>query len=204
MARVCILDYGSGNVKSVFNLISSIAGDVAVSNEPASIANATHVVLPGVGAFGAAMRKIRDTLPMEAVERAVLTEKKPFLGICVGMQVMAARGKEFGEHAGLGWIAGDVAELDTKGLPLPHVGWNNVSCTQASPLFAGLGDNPDFYFVHSYVFHPGHERHAIATTHYGVDFCSAIQHENLFGVQFHPEKSQRAGIQLIKNFLAIS
>lgn len=204
MARVCILDYGSGNVKSVFNLISSIAEDVVVSNEPARIADATHVVLPGVGAFGAAMRRIRETLPMPDLEQAALSQGKPFLGICVGMQVLAGIGKEFGEHDGLGWIDGQVAELDAKGLPLPHVGWNNVMCKQASPLFAGLGEQPDFYFVHSFAFTPNDPRHEIATSHYGTDFCSAIQRDNLFGVQFHPEKSQRAGIQLIKNFLAMS
>jgi glutamine amidotransferase len=204
MGRVCILDYGSGNVKSVFNLISSIAEHVVVSNEPASIADATHIVLPGVGAFGAAMRKIRETLPMAELEQAVLADGKPFLGICVGMQVMATIGKEFGEHAGLGWIGGQVTELDAKNLPLPHVGWNNVMCRQASPLFAGLGEQPDFYFVHSFAFSPDDPRHAMATSHYGTEFCSMIQRDNLFGVQFHPEKSQRAGIRLIKNFLAIS
>ena len=204
MERVCILDYGSGNVKSVFNLISSIAGEVIVSNEPARIADATHVVLPGVGAFGAAMRKIRETLPMEELEQTVRVQGKPFLGICVGMQVMASIGREFGEHAGLGWIDGVVETLDARGLPLPHVGWNNVACAKNSLLFAGLGEQPDFYFVHSYAFRPQDMRHCIATSHYGVDFCSAVRSENLFGVQFHPEKSQRAGIQLIKNFLQVS
>ncbi len=204
MGSVCILDYGSGNVKSVYNLVSSIADDVVVSNDPARIAEATHIVLPGVGAFGAAMRRIRETLPMDALERAVLNDRKPFLGICVGMQVMATVGREFGEHAGLGWIAGHVEQLDTNGLPLPHVGWNNVTREVSSALFAELGDSPDFYFVHSYAFHADDPGHEIAMSHYGTDFCSAIQSGNLFGVQFHPEKSQRAGIQLIKNFLAIS
>jgi glutamine amidotransferase len=202
MASVCILDYGSGNVKSVFNLLSTLIDDVIISNAPAVIANASHIVLPGVGAFGTAMRKIRETLPLDALGQAVLTEKKPFLGICVGMQVMASRGVEFGEHAGLGWIAGSVEKLDVNDLPLPHVGWNNVICKQASPLLEGLGSDPDFYFVHSFVFNVENPQHMLATTHYGEEFCSVIQQENLFGVQFHPEKSQRTGIKLMKNFLS--
>lgn len=204
MASVCILDYGSGNVKSVFNLFSTVADHVVVSNETEKILGASHIVLPGVGAFSTAMRKIRDTLPMESLEQAVLVEKRPFLGICVGMQIMASRGMEFGEHAGLGWIAGSVEKLDTKGLPLPHVGWNNLICKQESPLLAGLGDDPDFYFVHSFAFHAENPQHVLATTEYGEVFCSVIQRENLYGVQFHPEKSQRTGIKLVKNFLSLS
>lgn len=203
MKRVCILDYGSGNVRSVYNLFSTIVDKVSVSNEVENILGATHIVLPGVGAFGAAMRKIHDTLPMEMLEQAVLVEKRPFLGICVGMQVMATRGMEFGEHAGLGWIAGSVEKLDTKGSPLPHVGWNNINCCQESPLLTGLGDAPDFYFVHSFAFHAENPQHVQATTEYGEVFCSVIQRENLHGVQFHPEKSQRAGIKLAKNFLSL-
>jgi len=204
MSSVCILDYGSGNVKSVFNIFSTVADHVVVSNEPEKILGASHIVLPGVGAFGTAMRKIRDTLPMESLEQAVLIEKRPFLGICVGMQVMASRSMEFGEHAGLGWIEGSVEKLDAKGLPLPHVGWNNVMCKQESPLLAGLGDAPDFYFVHSFAFHAENPQHVLATTEYGEVFCSVIQQENLYGVQFHPEKSQRTGIKLVKNFLSLS
>lgn len=203
MANVCILDYGSGNVKSVFNLFSTVADHVVVSNQTKKILGASHIVLPGVGAFGTAMRKIRDTLPMESLEQTVLVEKRPFLGICVGMQVMASRGMEFGEHAGLGWIAGSVEKLDSKGLPLPHVGWNDVMCKQETPLLAGLGDDPNFYFVHSFTFHADNPQHVLATTEYGEEFCSVIQRENLYGVQFHPEKSQRTGIKLVKNFLSL-
>lgn len=204
MASVCILDYGSGNVKSVFNLFSTVADHVVVSNKIEKILGASHIVLPGVGAFGTAMRKIRDGLPMESLEQAVLVEKRPFLGICVGMQVMATRGMEFGDHAGLGWIEGCVEKLNANGLPLPHVGWNNLTCKQESPLLAGLGDDPDFYFVHSFAFHAQNPQHVLATTEYGEVFCSVIQRENLYGVQFHPEKSQRTGIKLVKNFLSLS
>ena len=204
MASVCILDYGSGNVKSVFNLFSTMVDNVVVSNDPEKILCASHIILPGVGAFGSAMRKIRETLPMDSLEQAVLVKKRPFLGICVGMQVMASHGMEFGEHEGLGWIPGSVEKLDAKGLPLPHVGWNNLICKQESSLLTGLGNDPDFYFVHSFAFHADNAQHVIATTEYGEIFNSVIQCENLYGVQFHPEKSQRAGIKLVKNFLALS
>ena len=204
MIKVCILDYGSGNVKSVFNLLSSLIDDVVVSNEPIMIANASHIILPGVGAFGSAMRKIKETLPLDTLEQEILTKKKPFLGICVGMQVMASIGVEFGEHSGLGWIEGRVDKMEIKGLPLPHVGWNNVISKKESPLLEGLGNDPDFYFVHSYAFNVKNPESQLASTIYGEEFCSVIQHENLFGVQFHPEKSQRTGIKLMKNFLSIS
>ena len=204
MIKVCILDYGSGNVKSVFNLLSTLIDDVVVSNEPMMIANASHIIMPGVGAFGSAMRKIKETLPLDTLEQEILTKKKPFLGICVGMQVMASIGVEFGEHSGLGWIEGRVDKMEIKGLPLPHVGWNNVISKKESPLLEGLGNDPDFYFVHSYAFNVKNSESLLASTIYGEEFCSVIQHENLFGVQFHPEKSQRTGIKLMKNFLSIS
>ena len=204
MSSVCILDYGSGNVKSVFNLFSSIAERVVISNDPAEIQQATHIILPGVGAFGAAVRKIHERLPMEVLEQVVLGDKKPFLGICVGMQVLATRGMEFGECLGLGWIEGSVELINSKHLPLPHIGWNNIFCKRDSPLLAGLGADPDFYFVHSYAIHLENEKDMLATTSYGEEFCSVVQRENIYGVQFHPEKSQRTGIKLAKNFLSLS
>jgi glutamine amidotransferase len=204
MSSVCILDYGSGNVKSVFNLFSAIAKHVVISNDPAEIQQATHIILPGVGAFGAAMRKIHERIPVDILEQVVMNEKKPFMGICVGMQVLATRGMEFGECPGLGWIGGVVEKVNSKHLPLPHIGWNNISSKQDSPLLMGLGDDADFYFVHSYAFRLENEEYRLATTSYGEEFCSVIQRGNIYGVQFHPEKSQRTGIKLAKNFLAVS
>lgn len=204
MSRVCILDYGSGNVKSVYNLFASLADSVTISNTPADIENATHIVLPGVGAFAASMRRIHENLPLDALDRVVRTKCKPFLGICVGMQVLAERGFEFGETTGLGWIKGSIEKLDSKEFPLPHIGWNNIDCRQASPLLTGLENSPDLYFVHSFVFHPTDPETILATTDYGRQFCCVIQSDNIYGVQFHPEKSQRAGIKLAKNFLALS
>ena len=201
MGRVCILDYGSGNVRSVFNLFSKIAKQVVVSNEPAEIQQATHIVLPGVGAFSAAMRKIRERLPMEELEQAVLSDKKPFLGICVGMQVLATCGMEFGESPGLGWIGGRVEKVDSKHLPLPHIGWNNITCKQSSPLLAGLGDDPDFYFVHSYFVDPDDKTVTAGITEYGISFCSMLIKDNLIATQFHPEKSGELGLKMYDNFL---
>lgn len=204
MQRVCILDYGSGNVKSVFNLFSAVAANVVVSNDPARIEDATHVVLPGVGAFGAAMRRIHEALPLDVLERVVRGQGKPFLGICVGMQVLADRGYEFGETAGLGWIGGSVRQLQAGSFPLPHIGWNNIDVQRHSPLLDGLEHAPDFYYVHSFAFDAADPADVLATTEYGQQFAGVIARGNIHGVQFHPEKSQRAGMRLVKNFLALS
>ena len=207
MTRVCILDYGSGNVKSVYNLIASLAPHVTISNEVAGIEAATHIILPGVGAFAASMRRINDKLPLDVLRQQVLVQKKPFLGICVGMQVLMETGLEFGETPGLGWLPGRVEKLESGGMPLPHIGWNNISVDKSKPLIpllAGLDADPDFYFVHSFICRPQDPALVQATTDYGQQFCSVIARDNIFGVQFHPEKSQRAGIRLAKNFLALS
>jgi glutamine amidotransferase len=202
MTAVCVLDYGSGNVRSVFNLFSAVTGAVKVSNEPSDIRDASHLVLPGVGAFGAAMRKIRERIPLDVVENEV-GGGKPLLGICVGMQVLADVGTEFGEHEGLGWISGRVDRLDAGELPLPHVGWNDISATRHHPLLEGLENNPDFYYVHSYAFRPDRADDVLATTEFGETFASVVGRDRLLGVQFHPEKSQKAGLRLVRNFLSI-
>jgi glutamine amidotransferase len=204
MTRVCVLDYGSGNLKSVYNLFASLSASVVISNRSSEIGNASHLVLPGVGAFGSTMFKIQSALSIDVLEQAVLNNGKPFLGICVGMHVMADRGTEFGDHTGLGWIPGTVRRLSGANLPLPHIGWNNVVCERSTPLLTGLEDGPDFYFVHSFAFHAANAGQVVATTEYVERFCSVIQQDNLCGVQFHPEKSQGAGVRLAKNFLALS
>lgn len=198
--RVCILDYGSGNVQSVFNLVSTIA-QAAISNEPEEIRGASHLILPGVGAFGAAMSRIRARIPIPAVEEAI-GAGKPFLGICVGMQVLADKGFEFGEHDGLGWLGGTVNRLEPGDLPLPHVGWNSIETARQSPLVDQLRPDEDFYFVHSFVLAPRDPGDVVATTSYGPAFPSIVSRGNIHGVQFHPEKSQRAGRRLLQNFLA--
>lgn len=201
--KICILNYGSGNIRSVYNMLLMIADDVVVSNKPTDIISATHIILPGVGAFGSSITKIRETIPLDILENEVVKNQKPFLGICVGMQVLAQKGYEFGKHDGLGWISGRVEKMNTDNLPLPHVGWNNISIIKESPLLKELNNNQDFYFVHSYVFRVDNHEDVIAKTEYGEDFNSIVSHGNIFGVQFHPEKSQKAGKLLLENFLKL-
>jgi len=202
--RVCILDYGSGNVRSVYNIVSYLRYAVEVSNSAESIRAATHIILPGVGAFGAAMEKIRSFIPLDVVDEVVREQKKPFLGICVGMQVLADKGYEHGEHAGLGWIPGEVKRLQTNGLALPHIGWNDISFDPAEPLFKKFAAIRDFYFVHSFAFDACDRSLVIAEAEYGQLFTAAVRSDNIYGVQFHPEKSQKAGQLLLKNFFDLS
>ena len=203
MSKVCILNYGSGNVKSVFNLFSSIIDNVKISNDVKEIKNATHLVLPGVGAFGAAMQNIKKYIPLEVLEDEVLQKKKPFLGICVGMQAMASNSLEFGDNQGLNWIPGKVCKLSSANLPLPHIGWNNLSFKKESEILDGINEELDFYFVHSFKYELANKNFLLATSEYGENFPSIINNENLYGVQFHPEKSQIAGKKLALNFLKI-
>lgn len=202
-ARVCILDYGSGNVRSVLNLVATISPSVTISNEADDIRSASHLILPGVGAFGASMDRIRATLPLDLLSRVVRDGGTPFLGICVGMQVLAERGLEFGSHAGLGWLPGDVRRLDSGALPLPHVGWNSVVSLRPSALTAGFGREMDFYFVHSYIYEAPVSEDVVGSTEYGEAFCAIVERDNIFGAQFHPEKSQKAGALLLRNFLSL-
>lgn len=204
MTAVCILDYGSGNVRSVYNLFTLVCPSVKVSNASVDIRDASHVVLPGVGAFGAAMRKINQTLPLDVLDDEVRNGGKPFLGICVGMQVLADEGHEFGSHRGLGWISGSVSKVQSADRPLPHIGWNNISMHRRHALLDGFEQDPDFYYLHSFAFRPERNEVVLATTDFGEKFCAIVQQERIFGVQFHPEKSQRAGIKLISNFLALA
>jgi len=203
LVKVCILDYGSGNVRSVYNLVSFLGYDVIVSNERIEIESATHIILPGVGSFGAAMGKITTQIPLKVLKFEVFNNKKLFLGICVGMQVLMEKGYEHGEHDGLGWIPGTVEKLQVENLPLPHIGWNDIIIKQDSDLFTDLGDIKDFYFVHSYAIKTD-DSYILTETNYGSNFYSSIKKDNIYAVQFHPEKSQKAGQKLIQNFLAIS
>jgi imidazole glycerol-phosphate synthase subunit HisH len=202
--KACILDYGSGNVRSVYNIVSYLKYDAVVSNRADDVRSATHVILPGVGAFGAAMERIKSTIPLDVLEEEVTKRKKPFLGICVGMQVLADKGFEHGEFAGLGWIKGNVVKLEAKGVPLPHIGWNDLHLKGDSPLFKNFAAVRDFYFVHSYGFDVADRNLVVAEADYGGRFCACVQDGNICGVQFHPEKSQKAGQLLLKNFFQLS
>ncbi len=198
---VCLLDYGSGNVKSVYNILNFLGYNVKVSNNETDIINSTHIILPGVGAFGISMNKIMDKIPFDILENEIINKGKPFLGICVGMQVLADKGFEFGEHSGFGWIGGVVNKIISEDLPSIHIGWNDIEIKKESPLLNGLETIKDFYFVHSYVFDVESEDSIVAQTNYGNNFSSVIAKDNIYGVQFHPEKSQKAGQLIFKNFM---
>jgi len=201
--NICILDYGSGNVRSVLNMVSSLHPNVSISNDPDIITKSTHIILPGVGAFGSSMEKIRAKLPIAELRSNVLEQGKQFLGICVGMQVLFDSGMEFGTHLGLGWLAGEVTQIDSGELPLPHIGWNGVEHDATHPLFKGIPSGQDFYFVHSFACRPTNQSDTLAHTEYQHRFVSAVARKNIMGVQFHPEKSQNAGRALIRNFLEL-
>jgi len=203
-SQICILDYGSGNVASVFNAFNKLGNAVLVSNSPADLESSSHIVLPGVGSFDSAMAKINETLPLDMIVKCI-SEGKPFLGICVGLQVLASFGTEGVPIPGLGYFDAHVRKLSTQGLPVPHIGWNNVSVKNKTKLFDGISPETDFYFVHSYYIDlPMDSDSVTATSEYGINFPSAVASGNLMGVQFHPEKSQAAGLKLLNNFANLS
>lgn len=202
---VVIIDYDMGNVFSVQNALQALKAEAIISRDPAVIAQAEHIILPGVGAFGEGMERLRTFKLISVLEDEVVKKGKPFLGICLGMQFLATVSEEYGRHAGLNWIAGQVKrfERDERKFRVPHIGWNEVSPRGDHPLFKEIA-NPVFYFVHSYHFVTDNEDAVAAVCDYGGAFIAAVHHRNIFGVQFHPEKSQKSGLQLIKNFLSVS
>lgn len=201
--QILILDYGSGNVKSVFNICKYIEDNTLISNDIKNIKNCSHIILPGVGSFKASMDKIKKNLPLDEIKNQITNIQKPILGICVGMQVLANMGYEFGEFPGLGLIDGSVKKLEVNKYPLPNIGWNNIDVEKENELFKNLEKNNSFYFVHSFAFYVKNQQNIIATSLYEKKFVCAVQKENIFGVQFHPEKSQKSGIQLLNNFMNI-
>ena len=199
---VAIVSYGVNNIGSVRRALVDLGADVVLAEHPDALAGADRVVLPGVGAFGEAMARLRAGGWVDALRRLV-SQGRPLLGICLGMQMLADSSDENGAHEGLGLIAGRVRRLDALGcsLRIPHVGWNDVEYHGASPLFAKIPQGTDFYFVHSYAFEAGLPETVRATTAYDVPLTASVQREHVFGTQFHPEKSSRAGRQVLKNFL---
>jgi len=212
---VAIVDYGSGNLRSAAKALERASLEsgcdevILVTADPEVVAKASRVVLPGVGAFGACQQGLASLPGMiEALEETALRRGRPFLGICVGMQLMAERGREHGSHEGLAWLAGEVLPLEPKGeagtgaLKVPHMGWNDLCClNQDHPVLDGLGRAPHFYFVHSYHFRPENPHDLLAAFDYGGRFAAVVGRDNLLGTQFHPEKSQAVGLRLLSNFL---
>jgi glutamine amidotransferase len=202
MFRIAVIDYGMGNVRSVCNAIEAIGGESFVAQIPADLDNAGGIVLPGVGAFGDGMKNLRARGWDEALDQQVIELGKPFLGICLGMQLLAETGNEHGEHPGLGWLKGSVNRIPNgNGLRIPHIGWNDIELSKESSLFDGIDSGACFYFVHSFIFCPSDDSITIARCDYGSKFAAAINRDNIFATQFHPEKSQKAGLILLRNFL---
>jgi len=203
--KIAVVNYGMGNLGSVRRALEDLGAQVYVAEHPGAIFDAHRIVLPGVGAFGVGMARLRSGGWVEALRRAVQEDGRPLLGICLGMQMLAGFGEEGGSHPGLGLIDGRVRRLDALGctLRVPHVGWNEVQFRADDPLFAHLPQCSDFYFVHSYAFDGQNSAVATGWTDYGVALVAAIHSGNVFGTQFHPEKSSRAGRQVLRNFLDI-
>ncbi len=203
---IVIVDYGLGNIQAFANIYKRLDISVTFARSADDLVNATHIVLPGVGAFDWAMERLNGSGMRGALDRLVLEEKRPVLGICVGMQMMARRSDE-GTAAGLGWFDADVRRFDESRIQgktrLPHMGWNDVAPMSEQDLFNDLGDSARFYFLHSYYFAPHDPADVLATADYGNRFACAVRRGNVYGVQFHPEKSHGWGVQLLKNFAGL-
>lgn len=202
---ITIVDYGLGNVLAIASIYRRLELPIQLARSAAELAGATHVILPGVGAFDWAMVRLEQSGMRGTLDELVLTSGRPALGICVGMQMMA-RGSDEGHTPGLGWLDAQVRLFDGSKFDgrthLPHMGWNDVEPVRTEGLFRDLPD-ARFYFLHSYYFAPNDPHDVLATTVYGERFACAVQRDNVYGVQFHPEKSHGWGIQLLKNFAAL-
>ncbi len=200
--RVAVVDYDAGNTLSVTRALEKVGARVDLTPDPDRVASADAVVLPGVGAFGDCMKKLRGR-GMDAACREAFRSGKPFLGVCVALQVIFDDSEESPGAEGLGLLPGGVRRFKGDGLKVPHMGWNELRLAREHPVLGGL-DGESFYFVHSYYPEPAEEEDLIGSSDYGAQFCSAAGRENLIAVQFHPEKSSRAGLRLYENFLAWS
>lgn len=202
--NIAIIDYGMGNHGSMLNMLKRIGVSASIVSDPVQINEAQKIILPGVGSFDAAMKRINSVLGLrDVLETKALQHRVPLLGVCLGMQLLTKRSEE-GKLPGLAWIAADTVRLPSlPGLKVPHMGWNLALPLRASAITANLVENSRFYFVHSYYVNVEDAKHALMRSQYGCDFASAIGHENIYGVQFHPEKSHRFGMQVLKNFASI-
>jgi len=203
---ICIINYGSGNVRAIGNIYDRLKIPYDIVTTPSEILNADRIILPGVGAFDETMSMLNKSGFREILERKVIQENIPVLGICVGMQILS-EGSEEGIMEGLGWIKGRVHKFDKEIIKhkpkIPHLGWNSILTTKSSKLLSGIDESVGFYFIHSYYFNCANEKDVLTTTQYGIDFSSAVNRDNIYGVQFHPEKSHQNGITLLKNFASL-
>ncbi len=204
--NITILDYGSGNILSAKQSFAKVIENnnlnakVSISEKPKSVIDSSHIVLPGQGAFETCMNGlIKIPRMLDELYNFAIVKKKPFLGICVGMQLLADNSLENGNHKGLGWISGTIEKLPSSKLKMPHMGWNSIKNTRLdSRIFP---KETDYYFVHSYYFNCKNSENIISQTNYGIDFPSIVNKENIYGIQFHPEKSSNQGLDIIKNFI---
>lgn len=199
---IVIIDYNMGNLRSIAKALEFLGADVIISNNPEDLEKADKIVLPGVGAFRDGIENLRKNKLDVALYTQVMEHKKPLLGICLGMQLLADTSYEFGEWKGLGFIHGEIHKfvINTE-YKIPHIGWNNIKIIQEHPLLKGIQDNSDFYFVHSYCFTAQRKSSVVSTCNYDLDFTAIIAQDNIFAVQFHPEKSQKNGLKLLENFI---
>ena len=196
---IAIIDYGMGNLRSVEKGFLKVGVDARVVTNPQAVDDADAVVLPGVGAFRDCMRNLEQASLIEPITRTI-RKGKPYLGICLGLQVLFTESEEFGPHRGLDILKGKVVRFQAENLKVPHMGWNNVKVLRRPPIFDGIDDESFFYFVHSFYVVPDDRDVIAATTEYGVTFTSMVWKENIIATQFHPEKSQDAGLRILSNF----
>ncbi len=198
--KIVIVDYGSGNLRSVQKGFEKTGAFAEISSNPQAILDASHLVVPGVGAFSECMRSLERLRLLKPIREAIQTGK-PYLGICLGLQILFTEGEEFGSCPGLDIIAGKVVRFPKGSLKVPHMGWNSIEVKKDTPVLYGIPQNSSFYFVHSYYGLPKENDCIATTTEYGVSFASAIAYDNIFACQFHPEKSQEIGLRLLSNFV---
>jgi|WetSurMetagenome_2_1015567.scaffolds.fasta_scaffold07004_8 imidazole glycerol-phosphate synthase subunit HisH len=200
---VHIINCQLGNIRSVANAFEALGVTVTIVSTPEDLAGAEKIVLPGVGSFADGIKNLNAFGWVDILAETVLQKKTPFLGICLGMQLLATKGTENGEHAGLNWIPGTVLKIPSSGngVRIPHIGWDDITIRQNSRLYLGITGSPDVYFLHSFHFIPDDRSIITATCKYGIEFAASLEADNIFATQFHPEKSQKAGLAILKNFL---
>jgi glutamine amidotransferase len=201
--KLAIINYGMGNLRSIENAFQSLGCPTQVVSSPNELISATHIVLPGVGAFADGIKNLENGGWVDALEEEIKHKGKSFLGLCLGMQLFATSGTEHGINAGLNLIPGVVEKIqcEDSDIRIPHIGWNDVRIIRNDGLLAGLGDSQVFYFVHSYIFHPNDLAMVSSYCSYGVEFAASLEAGNICGTQFHPEKSQKAGLKVLQNFM---